>query len=88
MPPLEAMASGVPVITSHRSSLPEVTGEAAILLDPLNAGDLSLAIEALRSSPELRARLIEAGRVRAARFTWDETARKTLAVFEEAERST
>lgn len=74
MPILEAMNLGTPVITSSISSLPEVAGGAAILVDPYNAEDISRAMEKLCSDPALRADLIQKGLVRAKLFSWAKTA--------------
>jgi glycosyltransferase involved in cell wall biosynthesis len=83
MPVLEAMAWGVPVITSNRSALPEVAGDAALLVDPLDAGALAAALTALAAQPSLREDLIARGRQRAAAFTWEAAVTKTWAVYQE-----
>ena len=84
LPVLEAMARGVPVATSDRSSLPEVAGDAALLFDPTDVDAIREAIERLLADSELRARLAEAGRSRAARFTWEATARATRDAYRRA----
>jgi len=81
LPVVEAMACGAPVVAGNTSSLPEVAGEAALLVDPLDTEALTQAIRSLVESRELRARLSEEGRARAARFRWEETARRTLEVY-------
>jgi glycosyltransferase involved in cell wall biosynthesis len=81
LPPLEAMACGTPVITSNDSSLPEVVGDAALLIEPTDVGDLATALARLLGDAALRGRLVAAGLARAARFSWEETARRTLAVY-------
>ncbi|MBM5789704.1 glycosyltransferase family 4 protein [Candidatus Parcubacteria bacterium] len=81
LPVLEAMASGCPVITTRTSSLPELTGNAAILVDPLHTGDLADALAQLLSSSPLRQTLRESGLTRASQFSWEKTAKKTLDVF-------
>jgi len=81
LPPLEAMACGTPVITSSVSSLPEVVGEAAIIVDPLDVDALAGAIAKVLDDPDLAERLKAAGPRRAARFTWGETAARTLEVY-------
>lgn len=78
LPVLEAMACGAPVVTSNLSSLPEVAGDAAILVDPRDPAALRGALARLLADPAERARLAAAGRERAATFTWERTARKTL----------
>ena len=84
LPVLEAMARGVPVACADRSSLPEVAGDAALLFDPEDVGAMSSAITRLLDDGALRDRLREAGRAQAARFTWAETARRTLASYDRA----
>lgn len=74
LPPLEAMQCGVPVITSNVSSLPEVVGDAAITIDPLDLAALSSAIERLYSDAELRREYVRKGLVRAKEFSWTKTA--------------
>lgn len=81
LPVLEAMASGTPVIASERSSLPEVVGDAGMLVDPCDAAQIAEAIRILDTDGMLRGRLIERGRRRVASFSWEETARQTLEVF-------
>jgi glycosyltransferase involved in cell wall biosynthesis len=84
LPVLEAMARGVPVACSDRASLPEVAGDAALLFDPGDPQAIAAALERLLSDPVEAARLREAGRERAARFTWARTAELTLASYERA----
>ena len=83
-PVLEAMACGTPVITSNVSSLPEVAGDAGLLVDPLDIAELTEAMRKVLSDSELRQRMREKGLERARQFTWEETARRTLRVYEEA----
>lgn len=83
LPPLEAMASGVPVITSDRTSLPEVTGDAALTVDPWDVEAIAAAIKTLSGNAELRADLISKGLARARQFSWDLTAERTRAVLRE-----
>lgn len=83
LPPLEAMACGTPVIASNASSLPEVVGDAGLLVPPDDIVALAQAIHRLIQDADLRARLRSAGLARAALFTWEETARRTLAVYEQ-----
>jgi len=84
LPILEAMARGVPVITSNTSSLPEVAAEAALGVDPGSVREIAAAIETLLADPVLQEKLATRGRARAERFSWDETARQTLQVYEKA----
>lgn len=84
LPPLEAMACGTPVLTSDRSALPEVTGEAALLVDPLDEEAIACGLERLGTSGGLRSDLARRGLERAARFRWDRVATETLAVYTEA----
>ncbi len=87
LPPLEAMACGAPVITSRVSSLPEVVGDAALLVDPLDVDALAGAIKDLWQDAALRADLRARGLARARTFTWEATARLTLDVYATALRS-
>lgn len=87
LPVLEAMASGTPVITSRTSSLPELTGNAAILIDPFNSNDLSEALRGLLSSNTLQSTLKERGLLRAKNFTWQQTAKETLRIFDSSASS-
>ncbi|MBC7253171.1 MAG: glycosyltransferase family 4 protein [Actinobacteria bacterium] len=83
LPPLEAMACGVPVVTSNRASLPEVVGDAALLVeDPLDPQEIADRVETLLRDPLLRARLVERGRRRAKMFTWEKAARKVREVYD------
>lgn len=79
---LEAMACGTPVISSHAASLPEVAGEAAVLFDPKNAEDLAAALIRVEKSESLRRKLRENGFIQLKKFSWDETARQTLNVYD------
>jgi glycosyltransferase involved in cell wall biosynthesis len=81
LPVLEAMSAGCPVITSNVSSLPEVAGKAALLVDPLNATDIAQAMQIILEDEALRIRLIEDGHIQAARFSWEETARMTRDIY-------
>jgi glycosyltransferase involved in cell wall biosynthesis len=83
-PVLEAFAAGVPVMTSNVSSLPEVAGEAAVLVDPSDVHAIAKALSELVGDADLRAVLSAAGVARASRFTWEATARATAAVLREA----
>jgi glycosyltransferase involved in cell wall biosynthesis len=84
LPPLEAMASGTPVICSKSTSLPEVVGDAAMVVSPDNVFDIARGIREVLLSPLLRSELIARGHRQAARFTWEETARQMNALYESA----
>jgi len=81
LPALEAMACGTPVVVSNRGSLPEVVGEAGMQVNPEEPEAIAEGLAAVLGDPDLWARLREAGLARVARFTWEETARKTLATY-------
>jgi glycosyltransferase involved in cell wall biosynthesis len=81
MPLLEAMACGAPVVCANTSSLPEIAGDAALLFPPGDEAALAQAITTLLLDDGLRRRLSERGLARAARFSWEATARQTLAVY-------
>lgn len=81
LPVLEAMQAGAPVVTSDTSSLPEVAGDAALLVDPLDSGAIGEAIRRVLSDPALAADLRDRGRRRAAGFSWQRTARETHALL-------
>jgi glycosyltransferase involved in cell wall biosynthesis len=84
MPILEAMACGTPVITSNCSSMPEVAGDAALLVDPQDVHALASKMLELAADQDLRASLRARGIGRAGQFSWENTARKTMAVYERA----
>jgi glycosyltransferase involved in cell wall biosynthesis len=86
LPALEAMACGTPVVTSNVSALPEVVGDAGLLIDPLDVDALADAIRRLWTDEALRGDLSARGLARARRFTWDQTARLTLEVYAAALR--
>jgi glycosyltransferase involved in cell wall biosynthesis len=81
LPVLEAMACGTPVITSNISSLPEVTGDAALLIDPSNVQEMSLAIGRLVKDASLRQELGQRGLCQASQFSWRRAAEETLDVY-------
>jgi glycosyltransferase involved in cell wall biosynthesis len=83
MPVLEAMACGTPVVTSNNSSLPEVAGDAALLVNPRSPEEIADAIQRLLRDETLRADLSTRGLLRARQFTWEQTARKTLGLLTE-----
>ncbi|HET6674663.1 MAG TPA: glycosyltransferase family 1 protein [Nitrospiraceae bacterium] len=82
LPVLEAMACGIPVLCSNSSSLPEVAGDAAILVDPRNIEQLASELTRTLDDASLRQELSERGRTRALTFSWDRTAAETVAVYE------
>jgi glycosyltransferase involved in cell wall biosynthesis len=84
LPILEAMARGVPVACSDISTLPEVAGDAALLFDPYDQAAINRAVTTLLGDEAQRRRLIDAGRARAAEFTWERTARLTRASYDKA----
>lgn len=86
-PPLEAMAHGVPLIASMTSSVPEVVGEAALLVDPNRVDMLASLIAEVLSDKDLAAELSAAGRRRAQQFSWEKTAEETIAVLQEVGRT-
>ena len=81
LPVLEAMTAGAPVVTSNVSSLPEVAGDAALLVDPLNTSAIAAAIAKILDDPNLAADLRELGATRAKEFSWERTASETLALL-------
>jgi glycosyltransferase involved in cell wall biosynthesis len=84
MPPLEAMACGTPVVTSTSSSLPEVAGDAGLTVDPNDADALAAALLRVLGDAELRDELRQRGLRQARRFSWRETAERTLAAYQDA----
>ncbi len=83
LPPLEAMANGTPVVTSNVSSLPEVAGNAALLVDPYDVASIAEGIRRAVTDEALRADLIAKGHARAREFSWARAAADTLAVYRE-----
>lgn len=81
LPPLEAMACGTPVVTSNRSSLPEIVGDAALLVDPLDVDALASAIDRLLTDAGLTTAMIARGLARTRLFTWERTAREHCRVY-------
>ncbi|MGE3272093.1 MAG: glycosyltransferase family 4 protein [Chloroflexota bacterium] len=86
LPVLEAMACGTPVLTSSTSSLPEVAGDAAVLVDPASVPAITNGLGRLLDSPDLRQRLSEQGLARARQYRWSEVARRTVEVYRQAAR--
>ena len=83
LPVLEAMASGCPVLTSNCSSLAEVAGESAVLVDPLDIASIAAGMQRLLTDSALRQRLSHQGRQRAAAFTWEDAARRTIQLYKQ-----
>lgn len=81
IPLLEAMMAQVPTLTSNRSALPEVAGDAALLVDPFQEEEIAAGLRRLAEDDSLRASLISKGLERARRFTWDRTVEQTLHVY-------
>ena len=81
LPILEAMASGVPVMSSNRSSLPEVAGNAALYFDPESVEEMSMAMDRLLTDGALREQLVARGRERVKQFSWEALAKATLAAL-------
>jgi glycosyltransferase involved in cell wall biosynthesis len=86
LPVLEAMACGTPVITSNVTSLPEIAGDAAVVIDPVNTRKLIDAMIRVLTNEALAKELRQKGLDRARRFTWEETARQTLQVYKKVYR--
>lgn len=87
LPVLEAMACGTPVITSNLSSLPEVTADAALLVDPYNVDAISHAMHRLTTDPSLPVQLRAASLARASQFSWEKTGKATIQVLEQCDRA-
>lgn len=83
-PVAQALACGVPVVTSNLSSLPEVTGEAGLLVDPRSVAEIRSALERLLESPSLREEMAGKARKRASQFRWETCAEQSLAFFRKA----
>ena len=81
LPVLEAMACGSPVLTSNCSSLAEIAGDDALLIDPEDVGSLAAGMRRLLTDADLRRQLAQRGPQRAAHFTWEITARQTLQTY-------
>lgn len=83
LPPLEAMATGTPVVTSNVSSLPEVVGDAAVLVNPETVFDIARGIREVLMDETLRKKLTQKGKEQAARYSWARTAREVLEIYNE-----
>jgi glycosyltransferase involved in cell wall biosynthesis len=84
LPPLEAMKCGAPVIVGDKTSLPEVVGDAGLLVDPFDVESITAAIQSVINDSNLRSQLRVKGLERAKIFSWQETARQTLSVYKTA----
>jgi len=84
LPPVEAMACGIPVLTSNVCALPEIVGDAGIIVDPLQTEEIANGIRRLVDDSSLVADLRRRGLARASQFTWEKTAEKTFAALESA----
>ncbi len=83
LPILEAMACGTPVITSNLSSMPEVAGDAALLVNPYNVGEIAAAMQTLATDSQLRSNLKTASLARSAQFSWHKTGEATAKILEQ-----
>jgi len=81
LPVLEAFASGCPVVTSNSTSLTEIAGKAALLIDPHKPLELETAIKKLFNQPTLRSKLSKLGLIQSNKFSWQKTAKNTLKVY-------
>ncbi|HXA52858.1 MAG TPA: glycosyltransferase family 1 protein, partial [Candidatus Acidoferrum sp.] len=81
MPLLEAFSAGLPVLTSNRSALPEVAGDAALLVDPLDTDSIAEGLRRITRDADLRAELARRGRLRAEGFRWDKAVAETWNVY-------
>jgi len=82
LPILEAMYAEVPVITSNVSAMPEVAGDAALLVDPLSVSEIVLVMEKIFEKKSLRKKLVKAGKIQREKFSWDNAADQTYAALE------
>ena len=83
LPPLEAMKCGTPVIVGNQTSLPEVVGDAGLLVDPFDEAEITSALAQLIDNRDLRDKLRRKGLERAGQFSWNDTARRTLEVYKQ-----
>ena len=84
LPLLEAMSAGVPVVASNSSSLPEVVGDAAAMVDPTSTESIRKGIEDVLTNHGSRERLVQMGLERSKLFSWNKASEETLALFEQA----
>ena len=83
MPIVEAMAAGISVITSNISSMPEVLGDAGILVNPYSIEEISKAIEKYDTNEKLRKESVEKGYIQCQKFTWENSAKKLEKIYKE-----
>ena len=83
LPPLEAMACGAPVVTSNVSSLPEVTGDAAVLVDPYDVDSIADGIARVLTDPALREKLRVKGIARSREFSWERSVSRTREIYQD-----
>ncbi|MBP1598700.1 MAG: glycosyl transferase, group 1 [Acidobacteria bacterium] len=83
LPALESLAAGVPLVTSDRTAVPEVVGEAAVRIEPESIEEIAQAIRSLLGDEDRRRRLVEAGKARAREFSWERSAREVLSLYGE-----
>jgi glycosyltransferase involved in cell wall biosynthesis len=81
-PPLEAMACGIPVVTSNTTAIPEVVGDAGITVPPLDVAAVAAALREVLTNADTAAQLRQLGLIQARKFSWERAARETLAVFQ------
>jgi len=86
LPIIEAMAGGIPVITSSVSCMPEIAGDAAIFINPYKPSEIAAAADQILNNTELAESLSAAGKKRATLFTWSSATNKTVAVYHEVEK--
>jgi len=84
LPLVEAMSYGIPVLTANNSSMPEVVGNAGLLVDALDVKSIADGLQEMITNNELRERLAKNAKLNASRFSWDESAKKLITVFEKA----
>jgi len=87
LPPLEAMACGCPVVTANTSSLPEVVGEAGIMVNPYDTSSLVQAMRRVLTDDKLRDNMVRKGLEQSKKFSWEKTIKQTLAVYKKVELS-